>query len=141
MFLRDDTPLCTQFQSLLKAFKSETLSFEALLAGAGCGTPASKRPALMCSTAAEVATVLHAERDPALFALWGAFVPPHHQVQPCRLPPRDACRIDGAPAFSRYGLCCAYAVTVPGSSACFADAARAESTRCSETSAAAARAV
>lgn len=29
-----------------------------------------------------MATVLHAERDPALFALWGAFVPPHHQVRP-----------------------------------------------------------
>jgi hypothetical protein len=82
MLLRDDTLLSLQFQALLKAFKSETLSFEALLAGAGRGTPAAKRMALMCSAAAEVVTVLHAERDPALFALWGAFVPPHHQVRP-----------------------------------------------------------
>lgn len=47
MLLRDDTLLSPQFQALLKAFKSETLSFEALLAGAERGTPAGRRPALM----------------------------------------------------------------------------------------------
>ena len=34
----------------------------------------------------EVSSVLHADRDPALFALWGSFVPPHHQVRSTPVP-------------------------------------------------------
>jgi hypothetical protein len=82
--LRDDAWLwaltfaCPQFQSLLKAFKSEALSFEDLLTGAN-EAGHDEHSALICCIA-EMAVVLRAEKDPALFALWGSFVPPEHLV-------------------------------------------------------------
>ena len=70
-----------QFQSLLKAFKSEALSFNDLLTGAS-ETRRYERLALMLSRITEMAAVLRAQKDPALFALWGSFVPPEHLVCP-----------------------------------------------------------
>jgi hypothetical protein len=89
--LRANTPLrrrrldarVPQFQSLLKAFKSEAVCFETLLEGAssvhGVWRYNSSRHDVG-ATLADVALILRAATDPALFGMFGAFVPAHHQV-------------------------------------------------------------
>jgi hypothetical protein len=70
-----------QFQSLLKAFKSEAVCFETLLEGASSvWRYNSSRHDASAPRAPDVALILRAATDPALFGMFGAFVPAHHQV-------------------------------------------------------------
>ena len=75
---------CVQFQELLQAFKSNVITFEVLAEGAKralCGKPVLAHLTLVATLMADVATLLRAATDPALFAAFGAFVPAHQQVR------------------------------------------------------------
>jgi hypothetical protein len=75
--------LCVQFQAKLKAFKSKTLTFEELLEGVRpccCCTRVPVQTRLLLSRP-DVARLLHAEKDPALFERFGCFVPSHHKAR------------------------------------------------------------
>lgn len=69
-----------QFQELLQAFKSNAITFEVLAEGAKRAVAANPC-SLDTGLVADVATLLRAATDPALFAAFGAFVPAHQQVR------------------------------------------------------------